>query len=107
LRSTDPKDLPQKDERGLIVKNAEEVEMCIKKYSKPTVLACWGTYITQREYLKQSLNLILEKLKGEDIVWKAITLTDDNHPHHPLYTSYGKFIDFDIKKYKKELGVCK
>jgi len=107
LRKTDPKDLPPKDERGLIVKNAEFIYKFLKDYSNPTVLACWGTIITQKDYLKKSLFLILEKLKDKDIVWKAIKLTDDNHPHHPLYAPYGKLIDFDIEKYVKELGGSK
>ncbi|MCL2845269.1 MAG: DUF1643 domain-containing protein [Chitinivibrionia bacterium] len=107
LRSTKPKNLPTADNDDLIVKNAEVIEKFLKDYSKLSVLACWGANIKKKKYLSKSLNLLLEKMKDKEIDWKAIKLTESKHPHHPIGTSCGELIGFDVEKYIKELGGSK
>ncbi len=74
------------------------------KNSPPIVWAAWGGNIHKRNYLKQCLFDIHEKLNIFNCQWVTIEDKKYKNPHHPLYLSKSSIVqNFDIQSYINEL----
>jgi hypothetical protein len=71
-RATDPDDLHPERNDELHTKNLAYIETYLSESMEITLLAAWGTLITKREYLKESLLDIYELSKKYDCQWRSI-----------------------------------
>ena len=85
LRSTDPSELPQKEDKKLRDKNLKVLKALVKAYHIDAVWAAWGNAIDTRFYLGDTLYDIQEGLEGEFQWYYRGTMTKDGNPRHPLY----------------------
>lgn len=102
LRSTNPHGLPTNCNDQLLKKNSKNIKNIASTQKNPVFWAAWGSDITLRPYLKQSLLEINKIVKSLDGKWVQFgKLTKKNHPRHPSRLTYAwQFEEFDIDKYE-------
>ena len=89
LRSTNPKNLPQKHKQSLSGQNIESIIEVAATEKQPTFWAAWGSDITLRSYLLESLKNLkfaVERINGSWVQYGE--LTKSGHPRHPSRISY-------------------
>jgi hypothetical protein len=99
-RATHPNDLHSSCDQALHRTNLKHIEN-ILIFGEPVIWAAWGTKITIRPYLQDSIRDIFELSKKYNCLWVTIgDLSKDGHPHHPLYLKKdAEMKEFDIEKY--------
>ena len=104
-RATRPQDMAKERDERLHRANMEAFEYILGLSEEPTVWAAWGNNIATRPYLKESLKRIIEIADKYNCRWlKAEDENKSGHPHHPTRLRSGaKLVDFNIKKYYKEI----
>ena len=90
LRATDPKNLPQKEDKKLLEKNLKVLKALVKAYRIDAVWAAWGNTIDTRFYLGDTLYDIQEELEGDFQWYYRGAMTKDGNPRHPLYMKSGE-----------------
>ncbi len=90
LRATDPKTLPQKEDKKLLEKNLKVLKALVKAYRIDAVWAAWGNTIDTRFYLGDTLYDIQDGLEGDFQWYYRGTMTKDGNPRHPLYMKSGE-----------------
>lgn len=102
-RSTDFCGVPQIRNEDLHQKHLLEVKTFLSEYKELHVLVSFGTLITQRSYLLDCFQDIVDMLQhnGRKVHWCQIgALTKDGHPRHPLYARYDWGLQtFDVNRY--------
>lgn len=100
LRATDPKDLPEKEDKKLVEKNRAVLKALIKAYQIDRVWAAWGNAIDTRFYLGDTLYDIQKDLWGGFEWFYRGALTRYGNPRHPLYMKSGeKYEWFPVADY--------
>ena len=101
-----PRLLPKSHKRFSYTKNIKILENYLSKSKKQIIWAAWGTHITDRNYLINSLRDIFSFAQGFEHRWKHFgVLTKDGHPRHPSRVSYSwQFHDFPIASYLRNLN---
>lgn len=100
LRATDPKNLPQKEDKKLLEKNLKVLKALVKAYRIDAVWAAWGNTIDTRFYLGDTLYDIQEELEGDFQWYYRGAMTKDGNPRHPLYMKSGvKYEWFPVGDY--------
>jgi hypothetical protein len=90
LRATDPRELPQKEDKKLLEKNLKVLKALVKAYRIDAVWAAWGNTIDTRFYLGDTLYNIQEELEGDFQWYYRGAMTKDGNPRHPLYMKSGE-----------------
>ena len=85
LRATDPKDLPMKADKKLLERNLKVLGALDNSYYIYRIWAAWGDIIDKRFYLGDTLNDIVDVLRGDYEWYYRGTLTRSGNPRHPLY----------------------
>ena len=100
LRATDPKSLPEKEDKKLLEKNIKVLKALIKAYRIDKVWAAWGNTIDTRFYLGDTLYDIQEALDGDFEWYYRGAMTKSGNPRHPLYMkSQEKYVWFPVADY--------
>lgn len=89
-RATKPNDMSAEKSLQAEADNFETIrgvfQHLAQQQDEITIWAAWGTLITKRVYLKESLCEIARQSKNYNSKWvKMGKLSKDGHPHHPLY----------------------
>jgi len=105
LRATKPHALPKDMEcdEMLLTQNIEKIAKLIP--NDAIILACWGSNINIRKYLRRSLSLIAKELENKNCNWVAAGLTVCEDPVHLARAAYGEFIKFDFDNYVQHLNL--
>ncbi len=105
LRSTNPNNLPAKEDQGLLMKNIEAIQELANTEQAPVFWAAWGGKITTRTYLPRALELLAAVVKALNGSWLHYgKLTKYGHPRHPSRLSYSwKFSEFDVLNYIRKI----
>ncbi len=90
LRATDPRELPQKEDKKLLEKILKVLKALVKAYRIDAVWAAWGNTIDTRFYLGDTLYNIQEELEGDFQWYYRGAMTKDGNPRHPLYMKSGE-----------------
>lgn len=102
-RATNPKNLHNIKDTNIYNENLMRIRKIFTLNN--TIWAAWGTLITKRSYLKQSLEDIYKISMNFQSKWISYGKTSKNgHPHHPLYLAHDSQHEyFDIKNYIAKL----
>ena len=99
-RATNPNDLHEAFSMALKIENEHHIAKLIDGKSL-TVWAAWGSLIQKRSYLLTLAKSIILMPELLNVNWVARgALTQNGHPHHPLYVkSNVPFTPFDPSHY--------
>jgi hypothetical protein len=115
-RESNSENLPVAYDQSNINRNTHEMIKQINKSKTNNIdiLACWGEKVTEKAYLKNSLNLIHKELSKNNelkINWFCLKdtksnkiLTNKNHPRHLSFLQETTFFqNFDFDNYVKNI----
>ncbi|MCR5793436.1 MAG: DUF1643 domain-containing protein [Lachnospiraceae bacterium] len=102
LRATDPKNLPEKENKTLIKNNLAVLSAVGKFYPIDMVWAAWGNAIDERFYLGDALYDIEDGVIGGEWYYRG-EKTKSGNPRHPLYMKSGEAFNwFPVADYAAE-----
>lgn len=84
-RATNPDDLHMTANEQIVKQNIETILQILDAYQDCDVLFAYGNLISKRSYLRPCLEQISKLLKSKNKPIKAIKLTKEGNPVHPLY----------------------
>jgi len=101
VRSTNPRNLPERCDESLFNANIEYIIKVIKKYKTCNIWAAWGGSISKRNYLRDSCIELAKRTKKYSVQWLNYgRKTKKGHPPHPSRLSYSwSFEKFDIEEH--------
>ena len=104
-RTPDPRKLHKEPDHILIRKNLHNILQFLHKEKEITFLAAWGNTISERNYLADCVQEIVNVTKPYKIKWMKIgSLTKKGHPRHPSRVSYQEpLTSFDMDEYIRRL----
>ncbi len=117
LRSTDPKNLPERGDGRLIRRNLAIIMELAGQQQVPHFWAAWGADISKRAYLIKACGLLGDAVANMGGSWRAFgpsrcddgsgkrLLTQAGHPRHPSRLSYAwRLQHFDMPLYLSQLA---
>lgn len=107
-RATDPDHMELTCNSALHAENmrAFDYALSLNKSGSPAVWAAWGTLIEKRDYLSHCVREMIAVASARNARWyRAGTLTQRGHPHHPLYLRKDSPLEtFDAARYLDTLA---